>query len=259
MNIMKLAVLLLVVMSVGARAQDFVVTNKGDTIRGEVRLLSYDLLDRVRIIHDKKKTQLTAKQVRMVYTREGRATYHPRPYENAIRFMKLLKPGYLSLYAFRADNQNTLEGRYLVKMDGTYTDIPNLNFKKIMITFLGDCEVVKSGLEAGQYGRGDIDRIIDDYNACIDSNTEEQKRSEAIFLIKSQKIAHINNFKKEVQSLPDFPAKKDALDLLTDMSNKVNDGQVIPNYQVETLRGFLIGHETAKEDLEKLISVIQNH
>jgi hypothetical protein len=114
----------LLVSLVASAQPDFVITSRADTVFGEVRILSYDLIDRVQVEVAKKKESYTALQV-LVIQKEG-ILYKPVKYENKIVFMQLLKPGYLSLYAFRIQGQSTYDGRFLVKLNGTSQELPNI-------------------------------------------------------------------------------------------------------------------------------------
>jgi len=172
---MKWTTLLLSCLCIAAYGQDYLVTNKGDTLRGKIKIMSYDQLDRVQIAQQKKKTTLTARQVKAVFT--GSETYHPHQGDHTIRFMKLIKSGYLSLYAFREENQNFYSGRYLVKRDGAASEVPNLSFKRNMAEFLRDCPEIREKIKSGEYGRKDLDQIIDAYNGCIENNAVMRKEN----------------------------------------------------------------------------------
>ena len=233
--------------------QDYLVTNKGDTLRGKIKIMSYDRLDRVQVNDQKKKTVFTAMQVKEVFF-DG-AAYHPKQAENSIRFMKLVKPGYLSLYSARDESQNYSK-RYLIKRDGAMIEVPNLSFKKSMIDFLGDCETVKEKLGGKDYGKKDLDQIIDDYNAFIESNTTANQEARAFRQKAATKIDPLQKLKKTVQDQNEFPSKKDALDLIDDIIAKIKGGQAIPNYLVEGLQKYLADIEATKEDLEKALDFL---
>src|SRR5260221_1179673 len=123
---MKWTLLLFSFLCFRAYGQDFLVTNKGDTLHGKAKIMSYDQLDRVQIVEKKEKSTLTAREVKEVFA--GGETYHPKQANNTIRFMKLLKAGYLSLYAFKEETQNFYGGRDLVKRDGAMTEVSHLAF-----------------------------------------------------------------------------------------------------------------------------------
>src|SRR6266487_545594 len=152
-----------------AGAQDYVVLAKGDTVKGVIKLLSFDQLDRVQVSGIKKQTY-TAMQVRSIAIEKQE--YKPYKMENSIRFMKVLKPGYLSLLAFRPNGQGSWDGRYLYKMDGAGIELPNLSFKKSLGKFLSDCDVLAEKLDKGEFAKRDIERIIDLYNACIQTKSD---------------------------------------------------------------------------------------
>ena len=252
---MKWTTLLLSCLCFSAYSQDYLVTNTGDTLRGKVKIMSYDQLDRVQVGEKKNKTTLTARQVKTAFT-EGE-TYHPQQSNHTIRFMKLVKPGYLSLYAFKEENQNFYGGRYLIKKDGTKTEVPNLAFKKIMTEFLGDCPELREKIKSGQYGRNDLDQIIDTYNSYIENNTVMRKETVVFAQKSAQKVEPLEKLKKTIQSQNDFDSKKDALDLIDDIIAKINGGQPVPNYLVDGLQKYLAGIEGTKEDLDKVTASLK--
>ena len=91
---------------------DYAVTSKGDTLKGATKILTYDLLDRVQVKVNKKKKIYTALEVKAVFV-DG-VVYHTVKYDNGFRYMKLIKPGFLSLYGFRQLNQSAYDGQFLV-------------------------------------------------------------------------------------------------------------------------------------------------
>jgi len=110
-------------------AQDFAVTVKGDTVYGSIKPLTYGLEKKIQITRaDKKRTMLSMFEVKS-FVFDGE-TFHPIKGPNGYAFMKLLKRGYLSLYAYQLDNQLTYDGLFLVKRDGSSLDVPNLTFRK---------------------------------------------------------------------------------------------------------------------------------
>lgn len=235
---------------------DYVVMTKGDTLRGEAKLLSYDLLDRVQISVNKKKTSYTAMQVKSVFT--GNKLYHAQRYENSIRFMQVVKSGYLSLYQFKAANQATYDSRFLVKMGGKGIEVPNLGFKKLMIGFLEDCPEVSAKIKDEVLKRNDLDQIIDEYNVCIDTKTKLSKAVAVATITSNEKLEVIKNLQAKVTAIETLAGKKDVLDLLADISDKATRLQSIPNYQLEALKGYLNESE-AKPELDKLLAVLKQN
>src|SRR5689334_10142042 len=109
---------------------DYLVSLKSDTLRGEVKILTYDAMDRATVKVNGKKETFTAVQVRSLFI--DSMTYTPVQFEKTIRFMRVLRPGYLTLYGYRLPNQNNYDSRLLVKMNGQKLDVPNIGFKKYL-------------------------------------------------------------------------------------------------------------------------------
>ncbi len=253
---MKLA-LILTFFSIAVYGQDYLVTNKSDTLRGEIKPMSYDQLDRVQVSVNKKKTIYTGLQIK-IFSLKGEL-YRPIQRDNTIRFMKVIKAGFLSLYAYRMENQNTFDGRFLVRRDGPIIDVPNLNFKKTMVAFLSNCPTVKDKINSGDYGRKNLNEIIDDYNAYMETATKTMKDANAQVMEGNRKSQPLEDLRNTVEGLTDFTGKKDAIDIVNDMILKTKDGQPIPNYQIEALKGYLHDHETAKDALDRILVTLNVH
>ncbi len=243
---------------------DYVIIAKGDTLRGEVRILTYDQLDRVQLTAGKKnKTTYTAVQVRSVSV--NNEIYVPQRHDNSIRFMKLVKSGYVSSYLFRPANQMTYDGRFLVKMDGKSMEVPNIGFKKLISNFVEDCPEVFTKVKNEELKRGDLDKIIDEYNLCITTKSNAPPQVAAVITsdpvppVISNKTEAIKSLQAKVTSLDNLADKKDVLDLLTDISDKASKEKAIPNYQLEALKGYLSSNDAVKAELEKVITLLKTN
>ena len=119
-----------------ASAQDYVLTARGDSLTGEVKPLFYGPEKRVQLTDaSKEKNTFSLFEVRG-FSHDG-DIYHPIKGDEGYVFMKLLKSGYLSLYAFQPENQTRFDGLFLRKLDGEGMTVPNLGFKKIPEPFCG--------------------------------------------------------------------------------------------------------------------------
>lgn len=253
---MRSVFLLLILFSRQAVAQaDFAVTARGDTLRGEVRILTYDLIDRVQIKADARKENLTALQVRMVFL-EGKE-FIPLKFDNSVRLMQVITPGYLSLYAFRLPNQVTYDGRFLAKRGGESMEVPNLSFRKTMGAFLEDCPDVATKVTSSQWGKRQLDSIILSYNACIDAKSVRSAPPAAVPLAGNAALQKISLLKDKV-SQSDLAAKNDVLDLLNDISQRVSRQEAVPNYLTEGLKSYLANQAGFGDDLNALLEVIKN-
>lgn len=248
------AFIVLFLIGLSAFAQsDYLVTTKSDTIKGALRILSYDQLDRVQITNNGKKEMYTAIQILILKKDEG--FYKPVQIDQSIRLMKIIKSGYLSLYGFKFPNQSTFDGRYLVKLNGSSMEVPNLGFKKMMANYLEECSELSLKLKNGDLGKGNIEEIIDAYNACLSKEktvAAQEPVSTTESLNKTQQIEAIQNLKNKIKEQT-FSSKEDALDILRDIETKVDRNENVSNYLLDGLQSALKDQATLSEDLEKLI------
>lgn len=250
----KIIVTLFVVWSLAADGQDYVVTLKNDTLRGKAKIMGYDLIDHIQISENKKKSQFTAIQVRSAFI--GNQYYQPVRTENGYQMMQLVKPGFLGLYFARRPNGLSYEVQYLVKRDGSSTEIPNLSFKKIMSNFLKDCPVMKEKIEKGELGRKNMDQLVTEYNQCMDNQKKLAIETTPV-AAEDPRLVAIAVLKDKLESSSAPAQKKDALDILNDLKEKVRNKQTVPNYLLESLNGLLKDVPDCQPELEKVLSVLK--
>ena len=239
-----------------AQAQDYVVTLKNDTLKGVAKISDYDVIDRIDLMDQKKKNHFTAIQVRTLFM--NREIFNPIRTDDGYRMMKLAKAGYLSLYKGRRPNSSASDPSnydvsYLIKRGGSVIELPNLTFKKAMIDFLKDCNIMKEKIEKENLGKKDLDQIITDYNNCI----ENQTHPTPIALVSSSDptLIALGKLKTKLEA-SQLSSKKDAVDILNDMSDKVRGNQPVPNYLMEGLKGLLKDAPEYQSDLEKILSLL---
>ena len=249
-RIISLSFSLLMVGFCAVAQSDYLVTLRSDTLKGEARILSYDKLDRAQISTNGKKEIFTALQILSLHI--DSVFYKAVQIDNSVRLMKVLKSGYLSLYAFKIPNQSTYEGRYLVKMDGSTMEVPNISFKRIMANYLEDCAEVADKIKNGEFPKKDLELLIEEYNICV---TQLKPVIEIPPTVKAQKEA-IQHLSKKIKDLK-FDTKDDALDILRDMQSKVEKQEKVSNYLKEGLQAALKDQATLTEDLDKLITLLK--
>ncbi|MEK6783675.1 MAG: hypothetical protein AABY93_18385 [Bacteroidota bacterium] len=232
---------------------NYVITIKGDTVRGDIKILSYDLVDKVQVAVDKKKKIYTALEAKTIFY--NNEIYHSIRHDDRYQFMVLLKSGYLSLYGFRMEKQFSYDGSYLVKKDGGAMELPNLTFKKSMQEFLQDCPSVCDQIKKGELGKKKLDTLISLYNSCIDQNTKRAIFKNDAAIAGEVDIPALVNLRESIEKSSLGP-KQDILDLIKDIDTKVKSDQPIPNYLIEGLKGYLADTEY-KGDLEILIEALQ--
>jgi hypothetical protein len=247
--------LILLILPVAAFAQtDYVITSKADTLRGEVRLLTYDNIDRIQITIGKKKEMFTALQVLSVFYEQK--IYKPIRLENRVVLMQQLKSGYLSLYAFRMPNQTTFDGRYLYRLDGKHQEVPNLGFKKIMSGYLENCADISNKIKTGEIGKKELEQILDEYNACMESAKPVINTPTKPEPIVTELTTAIQKLKAKIAG-QEFSSKKDAIDLLTDLEQKAGRKEVIPNYLSEGLKSYLSAVSEVQTELEVVLKLLK--
>lgn len=235
---------------VGNSQTDYVITTKGDTVKGKLKYLSSTFEKKVQVTAlDGKKHIYQITQT--IAFKLGKDIYYPVRYNETYTYMKLLKSGYLGLYSFQLPNQINWDGRYLLKKDGKGVEVPNIGFKKVLTPFLSECPDVTARIASGELTKNKINDIIDQFNTCIDSNTVKR--------IPVQSKANAwNELESHVRGLASFEQKTNALEMITEIKSKINRGERIPNFLTEGLKDSLKDQPTIKEVLEKALAELQN-
>jgi hypothetical protein len=234
--------------------KDYVVTSQGDTLMGETKPLLYGLDKKVQLSQEgKKKVTYPMFQVR-AFQYHGEI-YQPVKGPDGYTFMKLQKSGYLSLYTYQLPNQSTFDGFYLLKMDGKGTEVPNISFKKAMQKFLADCPDVAGKINKGDLSKKDLNKIIDEYNKCIDANTVDHSKEIVEQKAQEKTIGAWDVLEEKVKAEPEFDGKSNALEMIADIKGKVARSEKIPNFLIEGLKSTLT-QETLKADLENALKEV---
>jgi hypothetical protein len=241
-----LLIVLLMIVYQCSKAQDFLVTAKGDTVTGALKPISFGPEKKVQVTSaDKKKSLYSIFQIKS-YNYKGE-TYHPVKNDKGYTFMKLVKPGYLSLYSFQIEGQTTYDGLYLAKRDGSGMEVPNLSFKKMMERFLEDCPVVAAKIDNGELGKREINQIVDEYNGCIQNRTVNHGAVIATNQLKEKKSEPWEVLEAKVKEQPDFEGKQDAMEMIGEIRTKIKRGEKVPNFLVEGLKTSLSQTDLSSE------------
>lgn len=260
-NVAMIQVLLMIVcllaFQVASGQQDFVVLTKGDTLKGKVKYLNYGVEKKVQITSsDTKKTVYSILQT-LAFGMDN-DVYQPVRITQGYVYMKVLKSGYLSLYAYQLPNQSTWDGRYLLKKDGTGLEIPNIGFKKNMTKYLSECPTVSEKIESGELGKSKIEDIIIQFNACIDLNTNHQNLTIEREKEQATKLSVWNQLETSLINGSDFEDKAAALEMINEIKIKLQREEKVPGFLVEGLKESLKDQEPPiKEILEKALQQLQ--
>jgi hypothetical protein len=232
-----LLLLLLLLAYQCTHAQDYIITSKGDSIAGTVKQWSFGSSVKVQVTkQDKSKEVFTVLQVRS-FSDNGNV-FHPVKFSNKYQFMKLVKPGYVSLYAFQPEGQLEYSGQYLLQMDGKGMEVPNLNFRKALTKFFADCEEVSNKISTGSYNRKDLDTLLDDYNQCV------AKRSHIISAsnrtIDGTRTKPWDNLLEKIEAHEEFEGKADAIEMVREIKAKIQRNEKVPNFLTSGLKALVI-------------------
>jgi hypothetical protein len=253
----KIIAALALLISLHAHGQDYVITLKNDTLRGEVRILTFDVIDKVEIKEGKKKQILTAIQVKSISV--GGKIYRPVRVVEGYKMMQLVKPGFLSILLGRRENNMDYEVQYIVRLDGAALEIPNIGFKKNMKDFLSDCPILSQKIEEGKLGRKNVEQIVDEYNLCLDKARSREVSTipaETTVVTEDPRLVALAELKAVLQKLS-FNNQKDALDIVGDLSEKVRNKQAIPRYLIESLKGLLKDVPDTQSATDKVLSLVK--
>ncbi len=234
-------------------AQDMVITLKNDTLRGKAKLMTSDKIDRIQINDGKTKNIFTAIQLKSVVMNQE--LYHTVRTLDGYQLMKLVSPGFLSLYMGRRLSSLTYDDQYLVKQNGDVLEVPNLTFKKSMGNFLDDCVNMKQRIKDEKLGIGDLTKIITEYNLCIDRQTAAA-RPTALVSTEDPKMLALSNLRsKLISGAVSVPAN--AMDMLDDITDKVKNSKPVPSYLLDGLYEHLKDHPTCKGELDEVMKLLK--
>ncbi len=235
-----------------AYTQDYFVTLQGDTIRGEIKPLTYGTERKVQVTEPGKKKVIYPFFKVKAYSLDG-DIYQPVKGPYGYTFMKLIKPGYLSILSFQAENQTNYDGVWLLKKDGDGIEVPNLTFEKGMKKFLGDCPAVVKKIDNDVYNKKDLNQIVDEYNACMANPAPVEEKPIAAQPAKG--LAAWDALENKVKSQPDFPEKSNALDMISEIKSKISTNQKVPNFLIEGLKSSL-NQDVFKAELDAALKEI---
>jgi hypothetical protein len=240
-----------------SQAQDFIVTTKGDTLPGKVKLISNGLERRIQLVNEaKERSSYTIFQVKEAVISNQR--FHPVKLGQSFTYMKLIKEGYLSLYGFQIENQSTYDGQYLLKKDGGGMEVPNLTFKKNMAKFLSECPTVAADIASGAKGKSDIAKIIDAFNLCIENNTKLSISQQPTTTVVSSSVLDPWNTLEQKVKESSLSDKADALEMIADLKAKLLRGNKIPKFLSEGLRAMLSSDPRLTDELQLALKSIEN-
>lgn len=235
-----------------SHAQDLLITAKGDSLSGKVKIIVNGYDKRAQLTSaDKEKKTFSILQVKALVI--DNESYETIKFSDSYHFMKVLKTGYLSLYGFQMDKQLTFDGRYLQKKDGQGIEVPNLGFKKNVSRFLDECVEVSSKISEGTLARKDLDTIIDEFNACITRNSTPKVSAQVpLDATANTKLKNWNTLQEQVEA-SSLEGKSDVLDMIKEIKNKVSKGESLPKFLIDGLKASLTSDAALTESFNRAV------
>ncbi len=239
------------VASAAVQAQDYLLPVHGDTLYGKVQPLTFGSFDQVQIILDGKKRVYNVIQVR-AFCYEN-ILYHPVRLNNKYWFMRLISPGYLSIYAHRPEGSHQYDGRLLLKMDGRSLEVPNIGFRNTVADFLADCPVVSDRVRNSELNKKELELIVHEYNIC----KERPAVPEPLLIASDDPALRALDELTDTAKGIDMDEKEDALQLITDIRNRLVRSEKISRYQLDALKSFFQSNEATQRELEKFLELVR--
>ncbi len=228
----------------------------GDTLQGDITLLyPDDLFEEIVFEANGNKERYKAFDF-LGFNLDGEE-YKTIKSGQKYRIMQLVKPGYLSLYRFRIDKSYSFNGLYLYRIDGQGREVPSMLFKKTMMSFLDDCNAIEAALENNAYRKKDIERLIDDYNACIDMKTAEQSAVKAV-LAEQKPVNNSPSLALAEQSLKNAEeiGDEELASMLNDVVDKLREGEEVPAYLKKAIESYVDESHALHSEITSLLSRI---
>jgi len=208
--------LFLAVITFSSYGQNFLITNKMDTLYGDI---SFDHSSNdLSLKNEIDKYTLKPYQINSIYYKND--IYKPIVYNKTRVFAKEVIKGNLNLYLIRPEDGYEFSTEILLKTNGDIIEIPRIGFKKYVSDFLVECTDLASKIKDGTYKFGNLNTIIEEYNTnCSTINVEPGVIAEL----------------------------KDLNQLLSDIYSKLDQNEPIPPYLKKALK------EYENQDLKRMI------
>ena len=247
-------IILLLILSPAAYAQDWLVTTSADTLKGEIEIeLPMERYEELTLKNDEGKQRFKAYQV-IEFEHNGQK-YKTVKHAGVYRIMLVDSEGYLSQYRYRVDQGYEFASVFLMKTDGESLEISNLTFKRSLSKFLDDCQSVVDGLTNKKYKRADLDQIVSDYNACIEKKTSKvqvtENTSKSPTQVDHPGIAIIESILMKIDNSGDLYA------MLNDIKSKLSSGEKVAGYLKSALKEQAADQENIKEEVDQLLETIK--
>jgi hypothetical protein len=244
---------LLFLITGAAFSQDKLFLANSDTLNGKITILfPEEYYEEILFETDDDKKRLKAYEFKG-FSKDDEI-YRTIKSGEIYRIMKLEKEGYLSLYSYRMDKAYSFGGMYLFRRDGIGRDVPTMRFKKTMMAFLDDCNSIQPALEEGKYKKKNVEQLIEDYNLCITSKTEEQYAEGKQKPLKTVSDDPVLLTATEILNKAKQLGDDELQSMLNDVIEKLQEGERIPSYLKNALEEYAGEEHALNSDIMSLLA-----
>lgn len=227
--------LLTVLISTTLFAQDYLITIRGDTIRGNISFQLNGKIEMANVRGEKRELVSSISTLEVVMKNKR---YKPIQFNDKVLFMEIISEGYVSLLAFQQPDVISYNGRLLKKRDGKQMEVPGIGFKKLLSNYLEDAKEVVGKIQSGELGPRELPEILKQYNEYISNKT----KTNDIIVGSAQADANLNSKTELLNALrvdvekSDLPQKEDAINILNDWLDKIKNNKPVPTYLQKALK-----------------------
>jgi hypothetical protein len=254
--------LILLFTSIFSFSQDILTKSNGEVVEGDIQILS-NVTDAEFIaikIGNKKETynMLAIKRVKL---NDG-SEYRPIKINNQYRLAKILIDGYLSLLKYSSDSKRTtFDTEILLKADGDLRVVPGFfGFREGISTYLAENTNLVAKIQAKEYVRKDIEKVVREYNefivsgqALTNSAIDEPAKKMISSSISETKLEQLSQFETLLNESTSLKSKSEVEQIFKDFASKLKGKENIPNYLINALRSSIEGDKALSELLEELL------
>ncbi|WP_323756253.1 hypothetical protein [Roseivirga sp.] len=251
---------LLLLFSITAMGQDILTRRSGETMTGDVQLLSdSDGIPYAVVKNGKDKETVKLFDIQNISMPEF-GLIKPMKIGEQYRFALLVSEDYLSVYKYSTSNRMDDFGMTaLQKFGGAAFALPGImGFKNLMTDYLSDCKEVSNKIEEKELKRGDIDQIVEDYNGCIALKNSTQQENVSYYnstasRISETKEALLKDFDKLLKASKQVEDKNVVSEMLSDLTSKLKKGEKVPEYLINALKDAIKNDQKLLELMNKII------
>ncbi|KYG75012.1 hypothetical protein EV198_0465 [Roseivirga ehrenbergii] len=255
-----LSIFTLLLLSFSVAGQDILTKHSGETLTGDVQLLSNsDGMPYAVVKNGKDKETIKLFDISNISMEEF-GLIKPMKIGEQYHFGLLVSEDYLSVYKYSNSNRMDDFGMVaLQKFGAPAFALPGImGFRKLMADYLSDCEEVSDKIEEKEFTRKDIDQIVADYNGCIalKNSINEQPASyyqSAAPKIAASKQSMLEDFETLLKYSEKVENKESATEMFSDLSSKLKKGEKVPDYLINALKGAIKNDSKLVELLNKII------